>query len=153
MKEAAKPFWELADQEFASLQERDPFFAQFQNYNAYKRAILEAAQGDAIIAAAIEDGLKKRHPWLRRFSKSVERAQRTMRAQNVDLDIALTDWYERAPVNPLAYIARQAGDTQYDAMGQTFISGKRKVSQQRKLRLAQQYGLTSPDFGETFGYR
>lgn len=153
VKEAAKPFWEIADQEFASLKERDPFFAQFANYNAYKKAILEAAQGDAIIAAAIEDGLKKRHPWLKRFSKSVERAQRTMRAQNVDLDIALTDWYERAPVNPLAYIARQAGDTQFDAMGQTFISGKRKVSQRQKLRLAQQYGLTSPDFGETFGYR
>lgn len=153
VKEAAKPFWEIADQEFASLKERDPFFAQFANYNAYKKAILEAAQGDAIIAAAIEDGLKKRHPWLKRFSKSVERAQRTMRAQNVDLDIALTDWYERAPVNPLAYIARQAGDTQFDAMGQTFISGKRKVSQRQKLSLAQKYGLTSPDFGETFGYR
>lgn len=153
VKEAAKPFWEIADQEFASLKERDPFFAQFANYNAYKKAILEAAEGDAIIAAAIEDGLKKRHPWLKRFSKNVERAQRTMRAQNVDLDIALTDWYERAPVNPLAYIARQAGDTQFDAMGQTFISGKRKVSQRQKLRLAQQYGLTSPDFGETFGYR
>ncbi len=153
VKEAAKPFWEIADQEFVTLQERDPFFERFANYNSYKDWVLEQVQGNAVLAAAYEDDLTKQHPWLKRFAKEVERTQRTMRAYDVKLDIDLTDWYERAPVNPLAYIANQAGDTQYDAQGPSFISGDRTISKPQRLRLAESYGLVSPDLGETFGYR
>lgn len=152
-KEAAKPFWEIADQEFVNLQDRDVFFRQFENYNAYKDWVLEQARGDVFLAAAYEDDLKRKHPWLKRFAKDVEKTQRTMRAYDVGLDIALADWYERAPVNPLAYIANQAGDTQYDEQGPSFISGNRTISQAQKLKLAQSYGLVAPDLGETFGYR
>jgi hypothetical protein len=149
----AQPFWQIADQQFSTLQQRDPFFQQFKDYNDYKKQVLSAAGGDPSIAAAIESSLGKRHKALARFGKDVEHSQRMMRAGNLNLDTALADWYSRTPVNEAAYIANKAGDHQYDSRGLSFANPKKKMTQAQKLSLARKYGLTSPDFATTFGYR
>lgn len=117
VKDIADPFWQLRDSEFTKLQQKNDFFTQFQNYDAFRDEIAKVAAKEGIQESDILASLRRRQKGFKRFEVMLEREQRKMRGSNNKLDQGLQDFYDRPAVNWMSAIASRFGDTQYDNLG------------------------------------
>jgi hypothetical protein len=146
LKERAKPFWELRETTFNMMRDAgSPLFVAFGSHDGMEKAIAQMVKDNPGLREDDVYYILRQSKDFKLYEKIYDLQGRIMRGEDPTLDYGLTDFYNRAPVNPYGYIASANNDSSLDVLGPQLAVAKKRPTSKERIKFLADYQALDPD--------